>query len=348
VLVIDDVDPLLAAATGTDDDTDALAAVGGAGRGDAATALAAYHLRQLLAALKATWGTPSSDHDGVVVVAATRLAPHALPRAHQGAPEFETVVCLPRPGRADRAHMLTGMLAGAVDGGLVLGHVDDDGAGPGEGSHAPAGAAAAEASAWAAHLATLTAGYLPGDLQAIVARAVKTHFGQLALAGRAPVGSEVATTTTAGESPAAFAWRSMLAVVASHPPRQLRRLASIVAGVGEASAGSDNGVRLTWDDFGGYSGVKRDLQRLLRLSDGDATTATASVAIGGGGGVWPVGRPTLLQYLRVSGDRVRGVVLHGPPGCGKSYLARVVASEVSLAPYLAYTRHLLTHPSPPA
>jgi DNA replication protein DnaC len=39
---------------------------------------------------------------------------------------------------------------------------------------------------------------------------------------------------------------------------------------------------------------------------------------------------TLRESLKVSSDKVRGIVLYGPSGCGKSFLARIIAAEVMI------------------
>lgn len=162
-----------------------------------------------------------------------------------------------------------------------------------------------------------------------------------------------------------FSWRSMLAVVASLPPKQLQKLDSLT------TIGSAGGESLSWDDFCGYEDVKVVLKRLLKLSgiqrreDDTVVEGGAKPPVSGGSmtsisdmsnssattvtsqappRLFPVNdicikislqknqcAATLRESLQVSSDKVRGIVLHGPSGCGKSFLARIIAAEVVLA-----------------
>ncbi|MDY7095375.1 MAG: AAA family ATPase [Acidobacteriota bacterium] len=73
--------------------------------------------------------------------------------------------------------------------------------------------------------------------------------------------------------------------------------------------------RITFDEVSGLDGVKRELNAML---------------------VHPLNH---RDYYRAYDKRLGGrVLLYGPPGCGKTYLARAVAGEV-LAPFLAVHIH---------
>merc|ERR1711979_85494 len=63
---------------------------------------------------------------------------------------------------------------------------------------------------------------------------------------------------------------------------------------------------VTWDDIGGLEGVKRELQELVQ---------------------YPVEHPE--KFLQFGMQPSRGVLFYGPPGCGKTLLAKAVASECS-------------------
>ena len=72
---------------------------------------------------------------------------------------------------------------------------------------------------------------------------------------------------------------------------------------GMAGSGSSSDA-VSWASFGGFAGVKRQVQRAVT-------------------GPWR--EPGLFQGLGVK--PLSGALLHGPPGCGKSLLAAVIAAE---------------------
>ncbi|GMT18459.1 hypothetical protein PFISCL1PPCAC_9756, partial [Pristionchus fissidentatus] len=61
---------------------------------------------------------------------------------------------------------------------------------------------------------------------------------------------------------------------------------------------------VTWTDIGGLQGVKRELQELVQ---------------------YPVEHPE--KYLKFGMQPSRGVLFYGPPGCGKTLLAKAIAHE---------------------
>merc|ERR1719357_2315662 len=61
---------------------------------------------------------------------------------------------------------------------------------------------------------------------------------------------------------------------------------------------------ITWDDIGGLESVKRELQELVQ---------------------YPVEHPE--KFLQFGMQPSRGVLFYGPPGCGKTLLAKAIANE---------------------
>jgi transitional endoplasmic reticulum ATPase len=61
---------------------------------------------------------------------------------------------------------------------------------------------------------------------------------------------------------------------------------------------------VSWDDVGGLEGVKQSLIEAVE---------------------WPLKNPEMFTRLGITPPK--GILLHGPPGCGKTLLARAVASE---------------------
>ena len=61
---------------------------------------------------------------------------------------------------------------------------------------------------------------------------------------------------------------------------------------------------VTWDDIGGLENVKKELQELVQ---------------------YPVEHPE--KFLKFGMTPSKGVLFYGPPGCGKTLLAKAIANE---------------------
>ena len=334
IVIIDDVDSILAAngSTSLEDE-----AAGDASRKGTVCLRAAYHLRQLLHDLSIQKShdmstSTNEPHDQIIVIGATRMAINILPRSHQGAPEFELILNLTRPSRLDREHLIFHMLQ-ALNTQWELEELEDDVSDVGHVSVSKDDKSS-NMHVWACRMAGLTAGYLPGDLGQVMRRAINTYLGQVSMTNHSVPKTMSGSMVEILQTRRCLSWRSMLVVIASQPPRQLQQLSSIVAGVGGSDGAKTN---LTWDDFGGYDEIKQTLQRLINSSkisntrlkssqqvvhDQHDEKSTSNRAIDGTS-------LTLQSYLKITTSSMRGIVFHGQPGCGKSFLARIVAAEVS-------------------
>jgi SpoVK/Ycf46/Vps4 family AAA+-type ATPase len=235
------------------------------------------------------WLSSAQNQSQVVVLGATRRGATQLLRAHTGCPEFERCVELGSPSAAERTSIIDHLLRAA---GIELK--------PLELTQTTAVKEVVEAAdpvaQWASRVAGLTAGYLPGDLHAVVQRIGLLHRGRQALSLSSDISS-------------AAAWSCALEAVVAIVPRQLQEL--------DVQSGGGTGERRSWADFVGYDEIVADLQRRLasvhrKLLQGDDNSSASAAS----------GRKTLQA------STLRGIVIHGPTGCGKTLLASVVAAEV--------------------
>ncbi|MEM9054606.1 MAG: ATP-binding protein, partial [Pseudomonadota bacterium] len=89
------------------------------------------------------------------------------------------------------------------------------------------------------------------------------------------------------------------------PPEAAGNIVSLHPGKGGAAERTLYGQRVTFDDIGGLETVKSQVRRKI---------------------IRPFEDPTLFaKFKRKAGG---GVLLYGPPGCGKTMIARAVAHEV--------------------
>jgi tRNA A37 threonylcarbamoyladenosine biosynthesis protein TsaE len=226
-----------------------------------------------------------------MVVGACRLDLKAVPRAHTGCPEFELRVLLPRLSASDRADVVLYMLSSHLRHQPVQLEADLSGE---EGVDV--------VGHWASRIASITAGYLPGDLLALVRHTFLIHRGV----------SEAEASN--GGVQMVLRWETLLQALLALPPKQLQSL-----GIDSSSGGGgpSQQSRLSWSDFAGYQHETRQIKRLF--SNPRRAEVKSEVAVAASG-------PTLAELFSCP----KGIVLHGPTGCGKSLLARVIAAEVSI------------------
>jgi SpoVK/Ycf46/Vps4 family AAA+-type ATPase len=92
-------------------------------------------------------------------------------------------------------------------------------------------------------------------------------------------------------------WSKVLSAVASMPPKQLQAL-DMLSG-NNFGVGSGDIKSLCWDDFAGYNDIKKKLIQIL-------STKTSKIQ---------------------NASMPHGILLHGSSGCGKTFLAKVIAAE---------------------
>lgn len=147
---------------------------------------------------------------------------------------------------------------------------------------------------WVSHAATLTAGYLPGDLIKIVRRMVTLS----------------ASTLSKPHSTYKFHWNDFLNALNMIPPHQLLSIQDELFDNGGTRGGivvEGRISHLSWSDFAGYEKEKSYVQNLLnrfRIS----------------------GRSD--KYLSGEIAAPRGLLICGESGSGKSYFAKIIAAEV--------------------
>lgn len=283
--------------------------------------LLGYHLTIVLSELAAVDCTLP-----VVIVGATRKSSTQLLRAHTGCPEFEMCTELCSPTYSERVGMLTTQLARTA---CCLQPLRVDTNATTEPLHTEPTAVSTR-KAWAERLAGLTAGYLPGDLHAVVHRMMLLHRGKLAalkhqkLESNQNASSDV--SLSAGQD--VIQWGCALDAVVAIVPRQLH-------GLSAQSGRQGSSTRLAWQDFAGYEELIVDLKRRLL-----PRTVTAPL---------PPSSTTAIQQTSSSGvptlkaSVLRGLVLYGPTGCGKTLLASIITSEVGYICSVYISAKLLFH-----
>lgn len=144
-----------------------------------------------------------------------------------------------------------------------------------------------------------------------------------------------------------LSWRTLLQALSAQVPTQLR---GVSAGAVQGSVRACDDGRVSWEAFGGYKEQRVRLQEMLRLlhlsammtsssdSTGDdtflesvrrsiTTTTTTTEAMVEQQQHHPV-EDDVDRFYRFGIVPPRGMVIYGPHGCGKSYLASIIAAEV--------------------
>lgn len=158
----------------------------------------------------------------------------------------------------------------------------------------------------AIRLARMTHGFLPCDIASLVRKAfVYSNSDHI--------------TTDVSRIPSEIAWSDFLLALSTVGPSQLSNLSS--SGFAEVVTRQHLGseASLTWNDFGGAIEAKNKIKLLVsRLAENGANSFLNDEVSRGSS-------KTLSDALQ---DKPKGIVLTGPTGHGKSYLAKIIAAEV--------------------
>lgn len=220
---------------------------------------------------------------------------------------FETVYPLRRPSPSDfRALFRSFLLAAARADPVSTSNVSFEGIGG-----TVSGTGADVIDEWAARLTGLIASHgrcVAADAQELVATIFRVHRGTRELRDLDPAQVEPIAPNSGvavGRCTSNYIkWETALECCGKFVPRRVWvQQASSTSSL--SSHGSD-GTAVSWSDFGGYETVKKQLQRLLRLFAPSATPMPIAIAA------------------------PRGALLYGPPGCGKTFLAGVIATEAKM------------------
>lgn len=291
-----------------------------------------YQLSQLLHTLASPNNTTR-----ILMIGCTRKDPTQLLRAHTGCPEFEKCFALCSPNFTERVLILNKLLADTtlvyqanpevpLDPTLLI---------------TTAAVQRAARHDWAARLAALSAGYLPGDLAAVIQRVVFLHRGKTAAAQSKAVKLDSAEKKETSEKIDGVLWSTALDAVVSVIPLTLQQLGVQGNSARQSSTGSSS-VRLGWSDFAGYTHLVADLKRRLAPLANSTTAISGNVTVDRSPHIDTnpssdvVGEGVKGKVLRLKGAVLRGIVLHGPSGCGKTLLASVITSEVRISPFSSF------------
>ncbi len=142
-----------------------------------------------------------------------------------------------------------------------------------------------------AHLAAITHGFVGADLEALCREAGMIALRRLLAAGRfLPAPTSPTNCWPGWKSP----WTISRSALREVEPSAIREVFVEVPNV-------------AWDDVGGLDEIKQRLREAVE---------------------WPLQHPELFEALQLAPPK--GALLSGPPGCGKTLLAKALATEAGV------------------
>jgi energy-coupling factor transporter ATP-binding protein EcfA2 len=249
LLAVEDIDDILRSDSSHGDD--------GASHSDALTYFQ-NSLTQLLCILT----RPDFSYP-VCVVVSTSLTESEVSTRFMGPPGFEVVVSIPPPSACDRRDIIASILQ-TVTSKHSSQRVDAYDLGDIPASFVsgsdwavtviPEGITGSQylLQVWSRRCADMTAGFLPGDLQSLLRRAVTIREGKIA---SSPLECSLRV----------IEWADFLSALATTTPRQLMNLHS-----GDAEAGATSGIivegrnsLMQWSHFAGYESAKITVRSII-------------------------------------------------------------------------------------
>lgn len=213
---------------------------------------------------------------------------------------------------------------------------------------------------WASRIAGLTLGYLPGDLTYLMDCVLTNHR---ILLHRRDIGTCIESGVDTALSDVVLRWSTLLRTVSTSVPRALandsnnsnnksraptysstetnsnpsststshlnKSILNSNSNISKSSVFPDS-LSSGWHQFGGYPEIVTSLKRLLRRYQHQPTTLNISINTLSGSASVLTKKQQSFQEAASTLTYKSGIVIHGPSGVGKTFLASIIASETKM------------------